>query len=127
MKIRPRIFLEGNWFIELQPGSPSAPTLHSGATIPIAQTADPVQLDQVLDALNTDTRENLQHFLIYYGEGLTLVARPKENAEQEPEVRGLNAAQALNKTYHIAPPSLQGTAVVNQALAAASPTTTSRS
>ena len=30
MKIRPRIFLEGNWFVELQPGSPSAPELHSG-------------------------------------------------------------------------------------------------
>ena len=117
MKIRPRIFLEGNWFVELQPGSPSAPELHSGATIPIAQTADPVQLDQVLDALNTDTRENLQHFLIYYGQGLTAFPGPKENAEQEPEVHGLNAAQALNKTYRIAPPSLQGTAVVQQAFA----------
>jgi phospholipid/cholesterol/gamma-HCH transport system substrate-binding protein len=60
LKIRPRLFLEGNWFVELQPGSPSAQTLSSGYTIPIAQTADPVQLDQVLDALNTDTRANLQ-------------------------------------------------------------------
>ena len=126
MKIRPRIFLEGNWFVELQPGSPSAPELHSGATIPIAQTADPVQLDQVLDALNTDTREDLQHFLIYYGEGLTRYAGPKENEEQEPEARGINAAQALNKTYRIAPPSLQGTAVVQQAFAG-SATPTSRS
>ena len=50
LKIRPRIFLEGNWFVELQPGSPSAPTLSSGATIPITQTSNPVQLDQVLDA-----------------------------------------------------------------------------
>jgi ABC-type transporter Mla subunit MlaD len=116
MKIRPRIFLEGNWFIELQPGSPSAHTLSSGATIPVSQTADPVQLDQVLDALNTDTRTNLQHFLIYYGEGLTLEPNAAENAEQEPEVRGLTAAQALNRTYHIAPSSLRGTAIVNQAL-----------
>jgi ABC-type transporter Mla subunit MlaD len=115
MKIRPRIFLEGNWFIDLQPGSPGTPELHSGATIPIAQTADPVQIDQVLDALNTDTRENLQHFLIYYGKGLTEFPGPKQNAEQEPEVHGLNAAQALNKTYRIAPPSLKGTAVVQQA------------
>ncbi len=60
VKIRPRLFLEGNWFVELQPGSPSAQTVSSGYTIPIAQTADPVQLDQVLDALNTDTRANLQ-------------------------------------------------------------------
>jgi len=34
LKIRPRIFLEGNWFVEVQPGSPSAKTLSSGATIP---------------------------------------------------------------------------------------------
>ncbi len=116
LKIRPRIFLEGNWFVELQPGSPSARRLSSGATIPIAQTADPVQLDQLLDALNTDTRANLQHFLIYYGEGLTLQPDAEENAEQEPEVRGLNAAQALNRTYRIAPASLRGTAIANQAL-----------
>ncbi len=116
LKIRPRIFLEGNWFIELQPGSPSAKAVASGATIPVAQTADPVQLDQVLDALNTDTRTNLQHFLIYYGEGLTLKPNAAENAEQEPEVRGLSGAQALNRTYHIAPSSLRGTAIVNQAL-----------
>ena len=29
LKIRPRIFLEGNFFVELQPGSPSAPELES--------------------------------------------------------------------------------------------------
>ena len=103
LKIRPRIFLEGNWFVELQPGSPSAPTLSSGATIPITQTSDPVQLDQVLDALNTDTRANLQDFLQGYGDGLTRKPDAAENAEQDPDVYGLNGAQALNKTYHRAP------------------------
>jgi phospholipid/cholesterol/gamma-HCH transport system substrate-binding protein len=116
LKIRPRLFLEGNWFVDLQPGSPSAPTVSSGHTIPIAQTADPVQLDQVLDALNTDTRANLQNFLQGYGDGLTRKPDAAENAEQDPDVYGLNAAQALNKTYHIAPPALRGTAIVNQAL-----------
>ncbi|HMH46620.1 MAG TPA: MlaD family protein, partial [Solirubrobacteraceae bacterium] len=53
VKVRPRIFLEGNWFVELQPGSPSAKALSSGSTLPITQASDPVQLDQVLDALNT--------------------------------------------------------------------------
>ncbi len=116
LKIRPRIFLEGNFFVELQPGSPSTPTLSSGATIPITQTSDPVQLDQVLDALNTDTRANLQHFLQGYGEGLTLKPDAAEDADQQPEVRGLNAAQALNKTYHIAPSALRGSAIVTQAV-----------
>ena len=100
LKIRPRIFLEGNWFVDLQPGSPSAKTVSSGYTIPITQTSDPVQLDQVLDALNTDTRANLQDFLIGYGDGLTRKPTAAEDAEQDPDVRGLNAAQALNKTYH---------------------------
>jgi ABC-type transporter Mla subunit MlaD len=117
LKIRPRIFLEGNWFVELQPGTPSAGTLSSGATIPIAQTADPVQLDQVLDALKTDTRANLQNFLIGYGDGLTRKPDAAENAEQEPEVRGINAAQALNRAYQRGPAALRGNAIVSQALA----------
>ena len=120
-KIRPRIFLEGNWFVELQPGSPSAKTLSSGATLPITQTADPVQLDQVLDALNTDTRANLQDFLVGYGDALTRKPTPAENAEQDPEVRELNAAQALNKAYQRGPSSLRGSAIVNQALSGTDP------
>ncbi|HUB36709.1 MAG TPA: MlaD family protein, partial [Solirubrobacteraceae bacterium] len=115
LKIRPRIFLEGNWFVELQPGSPSAPTLSSGSTIPVTQTADPVQLDQVLSALNSDTRKNLQDFLQGYGDGLTREPDAAENAEQDPDVYGLNAAQALNKTYHIAPEALRAGAIVGQA------------
>jgi phospholipid/cholesterol/gamma-HCH transport system substrate-binding protein len=115
LKIRPRIFLEGNWFVDLQPGSPTAPTLSSGATIPVTQTADPVQLDQVLSALNSDTRKNLQDFLQGYGDGLTRKPDAAENAEQDPDVYGLNAAQALNKTYHIAPPALRGGTIVSQA------------
>ncbi|HEY5045745.1 MAG TPA: MlaD family protein [Solirubrobacteraceae bacterium] len=116
LKIRPRLFLEGNWFVELQPGSPSARTLSSGATIPTTQTSDPVQLDQVLDALNTDTRANLQNFLAGYGDALTRKPTPAENAEQDPDVRGLNAAQALNKSYHRGPAALRGSAIVNQAV-----------
>ena len=115
-KIRPRIFLEGNNFVELQPGSPSAPTLSSGAELPVTQTANPVQLDQVLGALNSDTRTNLQDFLIGYGDGLTRKPTPAEDANQEPEVRGIDAAQALNQAYHRGPSSLRGTAVINQAL-----------
>ena len=40
-KIRPRIFLEGNFFVDLEPGTPSAPELADGDTIPINQTAAP--------------------------------------------------------------------------------------
>ena len=34
-KIRPRIFLEGNFFVDLEPGSPSAEELDKGGTIPV--------------------------------------------------------------------------------------------
>jgi phospholipid/cholesterol/gamma-HCH transport system substrate-binding protein len=116
VKIRPRIFLEGNWFVELQPGSPSTNTLSSGATLPSTQSSDPVQLDQVLDALNTDTRANLQDFLIGYGDGLTRKPSKADNAEQDAEVRGINAAEALNKAYARAPSAERGGAIINQAI-----------
>ncbi|HEV2982519.1 MAG TPA: MlaD family protein [Solirubrobacteraceae bacterium] len=115
-KIRPRIFLEGNWFVELQPGSPSAPSLASGATLPVTQTSDPVQLDQVLDALNTETRANLQNFLIGYGDGLTRRPNAEEDAEQDPIVRGVSGAEAVNKAYARGPAALRATAVLNQAI-----------
>jgi phospholipid/cholesterol/gamma-HCH transport system substrate-binding protein len=121
VKIRPRIFLEGNWFVELQPGSPSTKTLSSGATLPSTQSSDPVQLDQVLDALNTDTRANLQDFLIGYGDGLTRKPSKADNAEQDPEVRGINAAEALNKTYARAPAAERGGAIISQAIGGTEP------
>jgi phospholipid/cholesterol/gamma-HCH transport system substrate-binding protein len=70
LKVRQRIFLEGNFFIDIQPGSPTAPTLERGSTIPIQQTAAPVQFGQVLAALQADTREDLQTFLREYSKGL---------------------------------------------------------
>jgi ABC-type transporter Mla subunit MlaD len=121
VKIRPRIFLEGNWFVELQPGSPSTKTLSSGATLPSTQSSDPVQLDQVLDALNTDTRANLQDFLIGYGDGLTRKPSKADNAEQEPEVRRINGAEALNKAYQRAPSAERGGAIINQAIGGTEP------
>ncbi len=116
-KIRARILLEGNWFVDLQPGTPSAPTVSSGYTIPSTHTSDPVQLDQILDALNTDTRANLQTFLIEYGKALTAKPTLAQDAEQNPSVRGLNMSQALNKLYRDSPGALEGGTIVNQALA----------
>jgi hypothetical protein len=92
-----------------------------GYTIPITQTSNAVQLDQVLNALNTDTRANLQKFLIYYGNGLMKEPNAAENAEQLPEVRGVTGAQAINKTYHLAPEALRGGAIINQALTGTEP------
>jgi len=63
VKVRPRIFLEGNFFMDLSPGSPSAPAIRDGGMIPVTQTSAPVQLDQVLSVLQTSTRSDLQTLL----------------------------------------------------------------
>jgi phospholipid/cholesterol/gamma-HCH transport system substrate-binding protein len=70
MKIRPRIFLEGNFFVDVQPGSASAPRLHDGDRIPINQTSAPVQLDQILAVLQAPTRRDLQGVLRELSSGL---------------------------------------------------------
>jgi virulence factor Mce-like protein len=70
MKIRPRIFLEGNFFVDISPGSPSAPLLRDGDRLPINQTSAPVQLDQVLTVLQAPTRKDLQALLRELSSGL---------------------------------------------------------
>jgi phospholipid/cholesterol/gamma-HCH transport system substrate-binding protein len=69
IKVRPRIFLEGNFFVDLKPGTPGSPTADEGYTVPVAQTAAPVQLDQILSTLQKDTRDNLKLLLAGLGEG----------------------------------------------------------
>ncbi|MEJ7784005.1 MAG: MlaD family protein [Solirubrobacteraceae bacterium] len=70
LKVRPRLFLEGNYFVDMQPGSPSAPVLEEGKTIPATQTASPVGIGEVLSALQSDTREDLKTVLKEYGAAL---------------------------------------------------------
>ena len=55
-KLRPRLFLEGNYFVDLEPGSPNADEVEDGHTFPVNQTAYSVQLDQVLTTLQSDVR-----------------------------------------------------------------------
>jgi virulence factor Mce-like protein len=62
-KIRPRVFLEGGYIVELHPGSPSAPKLKRDGVIPLPQTAVPVQFHQVLGALDRPTRNGLRTVL----------------------------------------------------------------
>jgi phospholipid/cholesterol/gamma-HCH transport system substrate-binding protein len=70
LKVRPRILLEGNKFIDLRPGSPSAPVLEKGDLIPTTQTSAPVQFGDVLNALQSDTRTDLQIFLREFSSSL---------------------------------------------------------
>jgi len=70
LRVRPRIFLEGNKFVDLRPGSPSAPVLEDGAVIDMDQTSSSVSFGDLLTALQRDTRKDLQTFLYEYSRGL---------------------------------------------------------
>jgi phospholipid/cholesterol/gamma-HCH transport system substrate-binding protein len=116
MKIRPRIFLEGNFFIDVQPGTPQAADAGDGDTIPMSQTAAPVQLDQVLGSLKTDARSDLQNLLKGYGEALAGQPTAQQDSDQDPSTQGETAGESLNDSLKYSPDALRGTAIVNDAL-----------
>ena len=97
--IRPRIFLEGNFFIELDPGSPSASELDSGETIPVSHTSTAVQLDEILTALQAPVRADLSRLLQSYGTALTFEPSAAEDRTQEPSAKGKTAGEALNDVF----------------------------
>ncbi len=114
--IRPRLFLEGNFFLDLQPGSPSAPDLSSGSTIPVTQTQTAVQIDQILASLQKNTRDSLKRALAGYGRTLNQRPTAAEDATQDPEVQGLTAGEAINRTFRYGGKAGRTSAIVNQAL-----------
>jgi phospholipid/cholesterol/gamma-HCH transport system substrate-binding protein len=67
--IRPRTGLQ-DVFIELDPGTKSAGDFKDGDTIPLANTAPEVNLDQILDALDSDTQAYLRTLIVGVGQGL---------------------------------------------------------
>src|SRR6185312_6938324 len=95
--IRPRLFLEGNFYVDLHPGTPQAPTISSGHVLPASQTTGPVQLDRVLSALRSNSRTDLQTLLQGLGASLNGHPTAAQDATQDPSVKGLTAGQALNK------------------------------
>ena len=86
--IRPRLFLEGNYYINLQPGTPEAPALSSGATLSSPHNSGPVQLDRVLSALNGNARRNLQTLLQDSATRSTSAQRPPRTRPRIPASAG---------------------------------------
>ena len=119
--IQSRIFLEGNFYVDLEPGTPNAPTLDSGATLPAANTSGPVQLDRVLAALTSNTRANLQTLVQGFGNALNEPPTAAQDPGQDPSVRGLTAAQALNQSLRYSAGAFKASAIVNQALLGTQP------
>ena len=114
-KIRPRIFLEGNFFVDLQPGTPGTPVLSDGDTIKVTQTSSPVQLDQVLTALQSDSRDDLKAVL--HGLSVALNSKPTkaDDANADPVARGKTAAESFNAAYNHIPASERSTSQVFEA------------
>jgi phospholipid/cholesterol/gamma-HCH transport system substrate-binding protein len=97
--IRPRIFFEGNWFLDLSPGEPGTPELSSGATIPISHTSTAVQFDQLLAALQQPQRDQLGKVLIQYGKSINGKPSAAEQATQLPEAQNLTGGEAINHSF----------------------------
>ena len=121
VKIRPRIFLEGNFFLDVDPGSPSRPELGSDGAIPISHTATAVQLDEVLTALQSPERSNLQSLLEGLGTAFSHQPTAAEDVGQDPDVQGLSAAEAANKTFDYGASAGKNTAIVSDALIGTGP------
>ncbi|HEU4943938.1 MAG TPA: MlaD family protein [Solirubrobacterales bacterium] len=124
--IRPRIFLEGNFFIDLSPGSPSAPELDSDATIPVSRTSTWVQIDEVLTALQAPVRADLSRLLESYGTALTHKPTAAEDATQLPEVWGKSGAEGLNGGFRYGGDAGRYSAQVTNALLGTQPGDLSR-
>jgi phospholipid/cholesterol/gamma-HCH transport system substrate-binding protein len=100
MQLRPRLFLEGNLFVDLKPGSPGAPEAEDGYVVPINQTAVSVQLADVLGTLTSDVRRNLQILVDELGAALD----------------DHGGAEGLNTFYRSSPGAFRYTSQVNEAL-----------
>ena len=63
--------LLGETYIELSPGSPSAPKLPDGGTLPQGQVAPTVQLDQIFSSFDPTTRRAFETWMQQGGIALT--------------------------------------------------------
>jgi phospholipid/cholesterol/gamma-HCH transport system substrate-binding protein len=125
-EIRPRLFLEGNFFLDLKPGSPSAPELGEGETLPVTQTSVAVQLDEVLATLDQPARADLRDLLEGYGTALTYEPTAADDADQDPDVRGETAAEAINDSFVYGGDAGRDSAIANTALLGTEPHDLSR-
>src|SRR5690606_20762207 len=72
--------------------------------------------DEVLTTLSFDVRRDLQVLVQGFGEALDGEPRAAEDRDQDPDVRGDTAGEALNDALDDSPEALRGTALVNEAL-----------
>ena len=69
MLLRPKTGLK-DMIVELNPGTPGAPQVSDGYTVPVSNTRPDVNLDEILSQLDRDTRDYLRLLVAGGGEGL---------------------------------------------------------
>ena len=112
IRIRDRLFLEGGYYLELDPGSPGAPLLHDGDVIAPSQTSTPVQFYKVLSTFDSSARESLKGLLNTLNQGFS--AAPGSPLSQ-------SGAGGLKEAIPQLTPVLKDVAWVSQALHGTSP------
>jgi phospholipid/cholesterol/gamma-HCH transport system substrate-binding protein len=105
LEVRSRILLEGNFFIDLRPGTPSAGDFDSGDTVPVTRTTSSVTLPDILAVLQSDVRTDLQTLLREYG----------------TEALSKGGAEALNEAIPSFEPAYRLSALTNDALLGVQP------
>ncbi len=100
--MRPHTLFEGSNFVDLYPGSPSAPVLELGGLIPIEQTTSYVTLDEALRVLKPEIRNALRDLATVgaktfrdeaiFGIQRTLEAGPGLTRHLEPAARALQGS-----------------------------------
>jgi phospholipid/cholesterol/gamma-HCH transport system substrate-binding protein len=105
--IRDRLFLEGSYYLALDPGSPSAPIVHDGFTIPESNVSSPVQFFKLLSTFDAATRQSLDNILNSFDVGFS-------PSPGQPESD--SGAGGLKRTIPQLTPLFKDTAYVSQAL-----------
>lgn len=107
VRIRTRLVLEGGYYLDLSPGTPGAPHLRDGGTIPLSHTSSPVQFYRVLSIFTTDVRAHLTSTLASLAQGLS--PRPGESLAD-------SGAGGLKQAIPTLTPLAEDTAIVTRAL-----------
>jgi phospholipid/cholesterol/gamma-HCH transport system substrate-binding protein len=127
-----------NLAVEIDPGGPPSPPLTDGATIPVASSTVPAAADDLLDALDGDTRTYLAALISATGDGLhghgpdlrALLAQIGPTARQIRELSGALAArratlaQVVHSLSVLAVAAGRRDAAIRQAVSAGSATLT---
>lgn len=117
LRIRDRLFLEGSYYLQLSPGTPQAPAIADGATIPLTHTSGPVQLYQLLSQFTTSTRQSLVGTVEGLAQGFGPPAGGSESQSGAAGVKRLAPQLA---------PLFKDTAIVTRALRGTEPSDLSR-